>query len=444
MIGVANSLENNGVNPLRPTTAIFAEGCGRTGKAMKNTPFAKWVRASGIGIILALALGLPQTSEGAVERFKFPSGNNYLILELLNDDLVHFELSALGPGPALGTAIFTTPQVYKTSYTGPTAFAQSGANGNTLDTPHMKVAVDPASLCFTVTDKTKSQLLTTLCPLNLPQAWKGLTLAPAGMQHVYGLGEQFIQSGNPNGDWTAPGRQQRTPGDNFGNQMTGFGGGANGNAQIPVMYALGPNGANYALFLDQIYKQSWDFGGNPWKVEMWGDQIRGYLMTGQNLPALRQAYMDLTGHPPVPPKKMFGLWISEYGFHEWAEIDGKLGNLRADQFPVDGFVLDVQWFGGVSATGTNPSRMGSLTFDPVHFSNPAGKLADYQNSKGIGIMVIEESYVDQSLPEHADLKSRQYLVKQCQNGPNQTCNPRWTALGALRYLSAPPGWAQSA
>ena len=281
----------------------------------------------------------------------------------------------------------------------------------------MKVVVDTGSLCVTVTDKTKSLVLTTLCPLNLAQAWKGLTITPGGMQNVYGLGEQFIQSGNPNGDWTASGPDG--PGRHFGNQMIGFGGGADGNAQIPVMYAVGANNANYALFLDQIYKQSWDFSGNPWNVQMWGDQIPGYLLTGKELPTLRQAYMDLVGRPPVPPKKMFGLWVSEFGFQQWAEIDGKLSNLRADQFPLDGFVLDLEWFGGVPATGTNPSRMGSLTFDPVHFPNAASKLADYQNN-GVGIMTIEE--IDTSLPEYTDLQSRQFLVKLCQNGPNNSCN----------------------
>ncbi|HXN49697.1 MAG TPA: TIM-barrel domain-containing protein, partial [Bryobacteraceae bacterium] len=202
-----------------------------------------------------------------------------------------------------------------------------------------------------------------------------------------------------------------------GNQMPGFGGGADGNAQIPVMYAVGPNNANYAFFLDQVYKQTWDFSGNPWNVQMWGDQVRGYLFTGKDLPTLRQAYMDLTGHPPVPPKKMFGLWVSQYGFRQWAEIDGKLANLRADQFPIDGFVLDLQWFGGI------PNRMGSLTFDPTNFPDPANKLADYQNNQGIGIMAIEESYIDQGLPEYTDLSNRGYLMKLCQNGPANTCDP---------------------
>src|SRR5579872_3975775 len=288
---------------------------------MRKLPSTNWMRAICIGFLLALV----PSAGAAVQRVKYQSGSNYLIVEVLTDDLIHFELSALGPGPDEGNPIFTTPQVFKTDYAGPSNFTQSGVGGNTLDTPDVKVTVDTNSLCMTATDKTRNLVLTTICPSSLAQATKGLTLTPGSMQHVYGLGEQFIQEGNPNGDWTAGGHQQRTPGDNFGNQMVGFGGGADGNAQIPVMYAVGPNNANYSLFLDQIYKQTWDFSGNPWTVQMWGDQIRWYLMTGRDLPSLRQAYMDLTGHPPVPPKKMFGLWVSEYGFQQWEEIEGKLG-----------------------------------------------------------------------------------------------------------------------
>src|SRR5260370_38580561 len=98
---------------------------------------------------------------------------------------------------------------------------------------------------------------------------------------------------------------------------------------------------------------------------MGGDQIRGYLIGGKALPSLRQAYMDLTGHPPVPPRKMLGLWVSQYGFHNWTEIDPKLANLRAHQFPIDAFGLALQWLRGQPATGTNPSPMGSCTLQPT-------------------------------------------------------------------------------
>jgi alpha-glucosidase (family GH31 glycosyl hydrolase) len=396
-----------------------------------------------LSAVLAAWLGAySQTAAAQVERFKFSSANNYLVVEFLDDDLVHFELSPLGPGPDTTEPIFTTPQVAKTDYPGPTSLAQSGPGGSTLDTTQMRIVVDPTTLCMGVTDKVRALALTTICPLHLSQEWKGLTIAPGAMQNVYGLGEQFITAGQANGDWTSANHQVRSPGDAFGNQMIGFNGGADGNAQFPIMYALGAGSKGYALFLDHIYKQRWDFSGNPWKVETWGDRIRGYLMTGADLPSLRQDYMELTGHPPVPPKKMLGLWVSEFGFDSWNELDDKLAALRSDKFPVDGFVLDLQWFGGVPAIGVNPSRMGSLSWDATRFPSPTQKLADYA-SQGIGIMTIEESFIDKGRPEHADLASREYLVKQCKNGPNGSCDPAQPCPAAACppvFLSHNPWW----
>ena len=191
---------------------------------MKKFIGTKLTGVLGIGLILIGMMASAPVAQAqapvGVQRVKFTSGSNYLIVEFLNDDLALFELSALGPGPDPSSPLFTTPQVFKTDYAGPSSFTQSGVGGNTLDTADMKVVVDTGSLCVAVTDKTKSLVLTTLCPLNLAQAWKGLTITPGGMQNVYGLGEQFIQSGNPNGDWTASrvpatdaGRQLRQPDD---------------------------------------------------------------------------------------------------------------------------------------------------------------------------------------------------------------------------------------
>ena len=79
--------------------------------------------------------------------------------------------------------------------------------------------------------------------------------------------------------------------------------------------------------------------------------------------------MELVGRPPVPPKKMFGLWVSEFGYKNWADLEDKLRTLRANHFPVDGFMMDLQWFGGVFRP---PSQMGALTWDTTHFPDPAG------------------------------------------------------------------------
>jgi hypothetical protein len=53
-----------------------------------------------IGSVVTGNAGSPaQGTLAHVERVKFQSGSHYLVVEFLDDDLVHFELSALGPGP---------------------------------------------------------------------------------------------------------------------------------------------------------------------------------------------------------------------------------------------------------------------------------------------------------------------------------------------------------
>ena len=149
-----------------------------------------------IGVMLISTLTLLQSAQAAVQRVKFQAANNYLIVEFLEDNLAHFELSGIEPGPEVEKSIFTTPQVAKTDYAGPTSFAQSGQGGNTLDTAAMKVVVNTGNLCVTVTDKVRNLELTTICPLNLAKNGQGLTIAPGGMQHVYGLGEQLVTPGS--------------------------------------------------------------------------------------------------------------------------------------------------------------------------------------------------------------------------------------------------------
>lgn len=96
---------------------------------------------------------------------------------------------------------------------------------------------------------------------------------------------------------------------------------------------------------------------------MYGDQLRFYFMTGKDLPDLRADFMELTGTPPVPPRKSFGLWVSEFGYDNWDEIDALKTDLRKDKFPLDGFVLDLNWFGGIATEDVKKSNMGRLNWD---------------------------------------------------------------------------------
>ncbi len=366
--------------------------------------------------LVSLFLALPSLSLAEVQSFKYKAAGNYLVVELLDDDLLHFEYGR-GSGPPTGRPIEVSDMVCqkedgvpdvvcKTDYSGPSQFSRDGRT--VLETKEVRLEVNGDNLFVTLIDKTRNNaVLTTFQPLHLDQNFKGLAFTRTAELDVYGLGQQFVEPGNSDIDWDGRVRE----GGEFGNVMAGFNGGANGNTQIPVLYAVdGATNDNYALFLDNKYKQKWDFqGDSQWKVEMFGDPIRFYIMTGPDLLDLRKDYMDLVGHPLVPPKRMFGLWVSEYGYDRWAELESKLTSLRSNKFPLDGFVLDLQWFGGIPSV-TGKCRMGSLDFDEQNFPDPEKTITGLRGNAGVGIMLIEEAYVCDSLPEHKDLKAEGCLV----------------------------------
>ncbi len=346
-------------------------------------------------LALLVLISLSQSVLAAVKTKKFSTPSAYLIVEVLNDDAVHFELSGILPGPTASSPIYTSPMIFKTDYPGPSSFSDQGS---ALETTHLRVEVNPSNLCTAIKDKTTGNAyLTTICPQDLNAAMKGIDIDPGQMQNVYGLGQQFKSLGRSDGDWVAHGVREGEG--TLGNGFMGFDAGAVGNVQIPVMYAVGANNLNYLLMMDNVYKQKWDFSVSWWKARMYGDQLRFYVMTGKDLPALRAGYMELTGTPPVPPKKSFGLTISEFGYDNWNEVHPLLSGLRSNGFPVDGFVLDLNWFGGISLTDGSRSRMGRLNWDEdqndgngYFFPNPGQKIKDYAGDD-IAVTVIEESYL---------------------------------------------------
>lgn len=349
-------------------------------------------------------------------------------MEVLDDDLVLFEYShdrnSTGP-------IEPTPMVAKRDYPGPTKFRKKDAG--TLATAELELHVDPKKLDMTLLDARTDppKEWTTLHADKLSRLQSTLTLAAGKMTHAYGLGEQFVQPGEPNGDWVG---RIRAPGCDFGNRMVPFEGGAVGNAMFPILYALGGRGENYAIFIDDLHAQRWDLTKDPWRVRTGGDRIRGYFLTGPDLADLRRDYMELVGRPPVPPKKMFGLWVSEYGFDDWAELKDKLATLRRHHFPVDGFVMDLQWFGGI-ARGTSESRMGCLTWDTRHFPEPAKTIADLGEKEGVGLILIEESYVSRGLPEFRNLEKSGDLARKGKSNAATILKSWWGEGGMIDWTN---------
>ena len=147
-------------------------------------------------LLYALATLTPSLAAGAVERRQFTSAAGYLVVEVLDDDLVHFEASAIGTAPPSAQPLYTSPMVLKKDYGGPSVFTDGGL---TLETPAMRLVVEASSLCVRVEDRTRGNAhLTTICPRDMERPFKGLDLEPAGMTQVYGLGQQFTGAQNAN------------------------------------------------------------------------------------------------------------------------------------------------------------------------------------------------------------------------------------------------------
>ncbi|MEH1844669.1 MAG: TIM-barrel domain-containing protein [Nostoc sp.] len=375
---------------------------------------------------------IPSIAEASVYRTKFSNRSASVIVEVLDDDLVHFEVSPISSGSNPNQPLYTSPMVLKTNYSGAST-PPPPSGSNVIETKDIRLEIASSTLCITAYDKTKQNVeLTKICPVNLNQPRKGLNIEQGQIENIYGLGQNFKRLGSADGDWLT--LKERT-GKEFGNALQDFGGGKVGNVQIPVYYAVGKNNLNYALFLDNVYRQEWNFTKSPWQVRTSGDQLRFYIMTGANLLDLRKEFLELVGRPPVPPRKTFGLWVSEYGYDNWKQIDTILSGLRSNNFPIDGFVLDLNWFGGIIPDNTQTSvdestgsAMGRLNWDEnqeslvaddrYFFPNPASKIRQYA-SDDIGLATIEESYLAKATNTYREIPASLLAYRR---GPNNTCD----------------------
>lgn len=302
------------------------------------------------------------------------------------------------------------------------------------ETSRLRLTLDTTSLCLGVYDKVKQRDVTRLCPSLGDNGGFTLAMDKGKVEQLYGLGQQHPAPGTTDGDWLK--RGTRVAGSKYGNQLVDANGGLVGNTQFPILYALGKDITPWSLFLDNAYPQSWDFQQDPLKVGVsGGDDLRFYFRVGDSLADLRRGYMQLVGKPLVPSRKLLGLWVSEYGYDDWAELDGVRKSLQKNGFPLDGFVMDLQWFGGI-IDGSEDSRMGTLAWDESHFPKPADKIKEL-SKQHVGLMLIEESYVSRGLPEHQALQDKGYLVKQPDCKPVYLAKKPWWGKGGMIDWSNP-------
>ena len=398
-------------------------------------------------LFFALLINAGALQAAIPDPFIINTGNTSTVVRVLDDDLLQISFRHNRTSSLANSDIAATEMVFKKDYTGPQIFQLSNSGFETAD-----LRVTTSNGCLNIVEiKLTNRQSTTLCPSIFDATWRGVSVQNLGMNSVYGLGQSWAPinvttGGRVNGDRLLIGGFSTSGifGTSFSNITYTDGkyaGGSAPNLQFPVLYAVGNDNLSYALFVDSKLKIDYNLSQPWWQIRnRLADETNIYYFSGPDLPNLRSDFMELVGRPPVPPKKMFGLWMSEFSYDNWAEIDDTIGTLRTQGFPVDGALLDVAWFGFNQSGQLNSpnSPMGDLKFDGANFPNAANKIASL-SADNIGLITIEESYVSKlgnlGGANYQGLLSRNGLAHRCDNGQPIEFNKWFGVSGMIDWSS---------
>ncbi|HYF33323.1 MAG TPA: TIM-barrel domain-containing protein [Chitinophagaceae bacterium] len=187
----------------------------------------------------------------------------------------------------------------------------------------------------------------------------------------------------------------------YNNPWYGYEYGAD-NLNFSVPFFISSMG--YGIFFDNPSKGYADIGKtNPSMFEAGfvSNQLNFYIIPGSNVDAIMRAYTNLTGRQAIPPRWVFGNFMSRFGYRSEEQVKEIYGMMKAEEFPLDAVIFDLFWFGD-SIKGT----MGNLDWtnkekwpDPKRMINDLAK-------ENVKTVLITEPFVLRSTPNYEP--SKQY------------------------------------
>jgi alpha-glucosidase len=117
-----------------------------------------------------------------------------------------------------------------------------------------------------------------------------------------------------------------------------------------------------------------------------------YLMPAATLAEASQAYAQLTGFPPVPPRWSFGYLQSRWGWQDRKYIEDTLHEFRSRQIPVDAFIFDFEWYTQQPDYKVAPKGLPDFRdfgWNPKLFPDPVEQIKDYL-SQGLHFVGIRK------------------------------------------------------
>jgi alpha-D-xyloside xylohydrolase len=223
---------------------------------------------------------------------------------------------------------------------------------------------------------------------------RGLRWLTAGLQPdeaLFGLGEHFgalNRRGQAFASWTV---------DAFGVRSD------RAYKNVPLLISS----KGYGVFFDMTAPLYYDLGQASvaaWQATARADHLRAYVIVGDGIAPIMQAYHRLTGAPAVPPDWSFGFWISRWGYRNRDEVMTVARRMRAENVPCDVIHVDPYWM------RYHEGHHGDLEWDESAFPDPKGMIAELK-ALGFRLSLWESPYVPLDSEMCAEGERKGFLLK---------------------------------
>ncbi len=198
---------------------------------------------------------------------------------------------------------------------------------------------------------------------------------------------------------------------------------------INMPYIVSDNG--YGLLIDDYAKAWLTLGEDTITYRTISQKpLSYYFINGDGtLAGATYSFSELTGRQPLPPFWTMGYITSKYGYHNQDEAYGAIDSLKQRDYPVDGMVLDLYWYGV-------ETDMGRLEWDKKQWPDHQKMLQDL-NAKGVHVVPIHQPYINKigAIDNYNELNSKGLLTKDADGNTKDVTT--WVGEAGMFDISNP-------
>jgi alpha-glucosidase len=319
-------------------------------------------------LAVAPALANAQTAHPLSSGFEASNSDATIRVTALTDTILRVRVAPTGKFPE--DASWAVPREVR-SKSVPVHARPDGFTTNAV-----AIHVDPATLALRLTDLQGKTIVA-----DLPDAvhfdGRGFHLRKALPidQHIFGMGDKTGLLDRRGFTFT-----------NWNTDAFGFTPASDPiYKSIPFYIGVDGSGASYGLFLDNIWRSTFDFGHareGTLEISSVDGPIDYYLIAGPTVADVVRRYTDLTGKAPLAPQWALGYQQSRWGYSSDAEVREIGRKLREDRIPTDVIWMDIDY----------QDRYRPFTVNTKTFPN-LKKLNGDLNADGFRLVAITDLHI---------------------------------------------------